>query len=36
MKNYLTLEEFEKELLKDDDDFKVVNILALRSPQFKA
>ena len=24
MKNYLTLEEFEKELLKDDDDFKIV------------
>ena len=24
MKKYLTLEEFEKELLKDDDDFKVV------------
>lgn len=23
-KNYLTLEEFEKELLKDDDDFKIV------------
>ena len=24
MKNYLSLEEFEKELLKDDDDFKIV------------